>query len=198
MSLSVLPGGEENPLYHRLKTENYRRYYDFMNSMIGVALSTGQSGLSQSFIKNLNCHAIAGLHEEAGQYRSGPVIVGNDYRPPASGYVPMLMEEFTNTINYYWETADPLPLSTFALWRITNIHPFVNGNGRTARAVFYFILCAKSGGFLPQGSKLLEIIHTEPNRNRYVEALKKVDANDGKDLSPLITLVAELIQTTSL
>ena len=200
MNLSVLPGGEGNPLYRHLKAENYRRHYDFMNSMIEIALSLGQARLSQSIIRNLNCHAIAGLHEEAGQYRSGPVIVG-DFRPPSSGYVPMLMEEFVVGINDWWEETDPLPLSAFALWRINNIHPFVNGNGRTARAVSYFVLCVKFGGFLPQGPKLLEALSVGANRARYVAALKKADhgaaQSDENCLDELIALVAELLRTTN-
>lgn len=196
-NLSELPGGEDNPLYQHLKAENYGRHYDFMNSTIQIALDHPHPPrLSQSFIKNLNCHAIAGLHEDAGQYRKYPVYVGT-YRPPASGYVPMLMEEFVVQINDFWETSTPIPLSCFALWRINNIHPFVNGNGRTARAVFYFILCTKIGGFLPEGPKLLESLSTGHNRTRYVQALKNADAGGDNYLGPLTELVAELIQTTS-
>lgn len=196
-NLSELPGGEENPLYKYLEAENYGRHYDFMNSTINIALALRhlQPRLSQSFIKNLNCHAIAGLHEDAGQYRKKPVYVG-EFRPPASGYIPMLMEEFVVEINDLWTTLDPLALSCFSLWRITRIHPFVNGNGRTARAVFYFILCIKTGGFLPQGTKLLESLSTGHNRMRYVEALKKADAGGDNYLVPLINLVIELIKTT--
>lgn len=195
-NLSELPGGEKNILYQHLKAENYGRHYDFMNSTIKIALTHPRPRLSQSFIKNLNCHAIAGLHEEAGQYRMAPVFVGK-HRPPSSGYVPMLMEEFVVQINDLWETLDPISLSCFALWRINNIHPFVNGNGRTARAVFYFILCTKIGGFLPQGPKLLEYLSTGNNRNRYVEALQIADAGGENNLAPLMQLVAELIQTIS-
>ena len=40
-------------------------------------------------------------------------------------------------------TADPLFVAAYVLWRICWIHPFDDGNGRTARAASYFVLCQR-------------------------------------------------------
>ena len=39
-------------------------------------------------------------------------------------------------------------------WRMNWIHPFIEGNGRTARATCYYLLCVRSGSFLP-GRKIV-------------------------------------------
>jgi Fic family protein len=83
------------------------------------------------------------------------------------------MEDFVNSVNRYWENADPVALAAFVLWRLNHIHPFINGNGRTARAACYFILCVKIGGWLPGKVILPDLIHRD--RDEYVEALKQVD-----------------------
>ena len=55
------------------------------------------------------------------------------------------MDDFVNLINLYWESGDTVRLSAEVLWRLNFIHPFINGNGRTARAACYFVLCVKCG-----------------------------------------------------
>ncbi len=149
--------------------------------------------LSIEVIKALNYHAISCLHVSPGEFRPCPVTVG-DYNPPAHFQVPALMQMFTNQVNRSWLEHDPVTLATFVLWRLNHIHPFVNGNGRTARVAAYFVLCLKSGGWLP-GRKLLpeRLVEVRP---AYVEALRAADASlalGALDLTMLHALVAQLL-----
>lgn len=105
------------------------------------------------------------------------------------------MDDFINTVNRTWESADALALSAFVLWRLNHIHPFINGNGRTARAASYFVLCVKLGFWLPGATILPELLRRE--RPRYVEALRAADASikaGSLDLSQLHALMAELLE----
>jgi Fic family protein len=80
------------------------------------------------------------------------------------------------------------------LWRLNWIHPFIEGNGRTARAVCYYLLCAKYGGLLP-GDKIVPERIRE-NRQPYYDALKSADrswAEGNIDLSELERYLAELV-----
>ena len=189
MNLSELPGGELNPLYQQVEASNNARHYGFLSSMIQAAIGSGKTWLSESLINAINFHAIVGLHDQAGQYRSVEVSVGN-HQPPASYRVAPLMEDFVNNVNRNWEMATAPGLASWALWRLNNIHPFVNGNGRTARAVCYFILCVKSGGLLPGSPILPEVLSQEPVRSEYVSALQLADQGD---LNDLLALVQRLI-----
>ena len=190
MDLFELEGSELNPVYQRVETANNRRHYDFLRSMIDAAIESGRPWLSQWLMKAINFHAIVGLHSAAGQYRSHAVRV-DDYTPPAHFRVEYLMDEFVHWVNWNQQSLDAVTLAARVLWSINNIHPFVNGNGRTARATAYYVLCVKVGGPLPGRTILPELLRQEPVRTDYVEALRLAD---GGDINPLATLVRKLVE----
>lgn len=194
MLLFEILGGEDNDAYQKFEAENVQRLYAFLNSAIDAAISTKTPFLSQTLIKAFNAHAIAALHINTGEYRVCGVTVGS-YIPPEHYRVNALMDDFVNTVNRYWETADTIPLAAYVLWRLNHIHPFVNGNGRTARAASYFVLCMKLGGWLP-GKPILPELLTQ-NSEQYVACLQHVDASakaGSIDFAPLINLIDQLLK----
>ena len=193
MILFELTNSEDHPAYQALEVANGNRQYDFIRSAVIASLEIGRPFLSQHLIKALNFQAITCLHTNPGEYRPCPVHVG-DYEPPAHYRVPALMDDFVNLVNRNWEQTDAVVLATYVLWRMNNIHPFINGNGRTARAASYFVLCVKSGGWLQGDPILPELIRR--NREEYVAALKKADETfhaGTLDLADLHGLVSKLL-----
>lgn len=193
MIIFELTNSENDPTYQNLSIENLNRQYDFLRSITEASLALRRPMLSIEVIKSFNYHAITCLHVSAGEFRPCPVSVG-DHNPPLHFQVPALMQMFTNEINRFWENVDPLTLATMVLWRLNYIHPFVNGNGRTARVTAYYVLCLASGGWLP-GSKILPERIVE-RRADYVAALRQVDHcfHSGQlSLHPLHRLLAELL-----
>ncbi|SUS04190.1 conserved hypothetical protein [uncultured Defluviicoccus sp.] len=90
------------------------------------------------------------------------------------------MDDFVEEVEGLWDGTNALLLASFVLWKLNAIHPFVNGNGRTARAICYYVLCVKSNGLLP-GAKILPELIRE-NRDEYVRILKTTDKlNSEKD-----------------
>lgn len=143
-----LTASENHPVYQELEIANGNRQYDFLRSIVTTAAALGRPFLSQHVIKALNFHAITCLHQSAGEYRPCLVQVGN-HTPPEHYRVDALMEDFVNLVNRMWSEADPVVLAAFVLWQLNYIHPFINGNGRTARAACYFVLCLRLGRWLP-------------------------------------------------
>ncbi|CAN7433052.1 Fic family protein [Polaromonas sp. LjRoot131] len=193
MILFEIVGTEHNQVYQDLEIENGTRQYDFLRSVVGASLAVQRPFLSSHIIKALNFHAITCLHTNAGEYRPCPVSVGN-HVPPDHYRVEALMDDFVNIVNRSWETADPIALSALVLWRLNYIHPFINGNGRTARAASYFVLCVKAKQWLPGATILPELLRRE--RDRYVEALRKGDESfkaGSLDLGDLFALISELL-----
>ncbi len=173
--------------------ENGDRHFDFLRSAVETANELDRHFLSQTVIKALNFHAVVCLHSEAGAYRPCQVTVG-EYVPPPHYQVPALMDNFVNEVNRHWEASDPLTLAAFTLWKLNHIHPFINGNGRTARAACYFVLCLKLGGWLPGTPILPQLL--KQNRDRLVEGLRATDASIGNgqlDLQMLVDLISELL-----
>ena len=189
MNLYEIEGTEADPVYQEMAASNNTRHYDFLISLVRAAIGSNRPWLSETLIKAINFHAIVGLHYQAGQYRSHEVTVGS-HDPPPHYRVQSLMEDFVNEVNWHWQSTGATQLASYALWKLNNIHPFVNGNGRTARAVCYFILCVKSGG--PLGGTVIvpEIIRQEPMRTAYLRALQAADAGD---LSHLNSVIAQAV-----
>lgn len=193
MILFDLHETENDPVYQSLAISNGDRQFSFLQSAVDASLASQQTFLSHDLLKALNFHAIACLHTSAGSYRPCEVRVGT-HSPPAHFRVVGLMDQFINTVNLNWQSADPVLLATYVLWRLNYIHPFINGNGRTARAACYFVICVKFGGWLP-GDTILPSLLVQ-NRDEYVKAHQQVDASLGLgnlDLSVLHALVQRLL-----
>ncbi|WP_406806022.1 Fic family protein [Burkholderia semiarida] len=178
---------EDHPAYENLTLQNGARQYDFLKSVVEAAIAVGRPFLSTQVIKALNYHAIACLHAFAGEYRPCQVRVG-PYLPPPEYRVQALMDDMVNSVNRNFEAGDPLMLAAFALWKLNNIHPFINGNGRTARAVCYFIICVRAGAWLPGATILPKLIKRD--RAKSVIGLRIAD---GGDLSVLHALISDLL-----
>jgi len=188
---------ENSAPYQALEVSNLNRQYDFLTSIVEASISTGRLYLSQTVIKAFNYHAIVCLHADAGEYRKYQVSVGN-HEPPPWIHVQALMDDMVNTINRSWEQSDPVVLASYALWRLNWIHPFRNGNGRTARLTAYYILCLKFGGLLSGTISLPELLrrHRGEENDPYVAALQAIDESLDKgafDLTPLTKLLSELL-----
>lgn len=190
---------EDHPAYQRLATSNGVRQYDFLNSAVLAALDVNRPFLSQTVIKALNFQAICCLHVTAGEYRPINVMAGEE-GDPNTHYAPMnhrvqaLMDDFVNEVNRNWTQIDPVLLSAFVLWKLNYIHPFINGNGRTARACCYFVLCLSNGGLLPGFPALPELI--TQNRNDYIQGLlhaHKTFRSGSVDLQLLHSLLLRLV-----
>lgn len=79
----------------------------------------------------------------AGNLRDGDVFVANS--PYKKMYIdhmdiPQALNDFFNWLSKAEQTMHPIELAAHAYHRLVSIHPFKNGNGRTARMVMDWIL----------------------------------------------------------
>ena len=73
-------------------------------------------------------------NQNAGQYRKVPVVItGTTYTPPAPSRVPALMKKFVAHIQTLKKRCHPVEAAALIHKELVDIHPFVDGNGRTAR-----------------------------------------------------------------
>jgi Fic family protein len=140
--------------------------------------------------------ALLGIHPLAGNYRPSTVqIHGSAHVPPDAWQVPQLLEEMCDYINDNWEDATPVHLAAYVMWRLNWIHPFADGNGRTARATSYLVLCMKMQSRIPGVPTIPDLI--SENKRPYYDALEAADdswASEQKvDLSKLENLLADLL-----
>jgi Fic family protein len=94
-------------------------------------------------------------------------------KPPHFRDVPALMDQFISTVHENWYNWTYTELAAYGLWRLNWIHPFIEGNGRTARAACYYLLCARSGGLI--GGRKIVPERIRENRQPYYAALQAAD-----------------------
>lgn len=85
--------------------------------------------------------------------------------------VPEEVEHMCDYVNDNWDKSSPIHLAAYALWKLNWIHPFTDGNGRTVRALSYFLLCLRLGYRLPGTNTILaQISNDKSPYNRALEA----------------------------
>ena len=118
--------------------------------------------------------------EDSGVYRNRQVVIGNrrtgviTFRPPDTKDVPILMKEFVKWLNSK-EASETNPVLTAGMshYEFVRIHPFIDGNGRTARALASLILYLK--GF--DTKRFFELDdYYDSDRQSYYRALQSVDS----------------------
>lgn len=132
-------------------------------------------------IHELTVHRL--LPEETiGDYRKAQVVVKNSqtgeitFRPPPAIEVPFLMNSFLEWMNNTVNDSHPILRAGMTHYEIVRIHPFLDGNGRVARAAATLVLF-KNGYDIKRFFSLEEYYDREPIH--YYEALQSVGKLDG-------------------
>lgn len=111
--------------------------------------------------------------KNAGKYRKKPAIItGSDIELPSPSELSGLMKQFAKDIPEFKKKYHPVEYAALLHIKLVNIHPFTDGNGRTARLLMNLAL-------LQTGYEI--IIIPPVVRSDYIEALKA--SNKGNNMS---------------
>ncbi len=109
------------------------------------------------------------------------MVVGDDYkvlhRPPPAEELPMRMEALCSFANGKLDEGflHPVIRAILIHFWVGHDHPFVDGNGRTARALFYWSML-RSGYWLAQYFSISTILRRAPGQ--YVESYLKTETDN--------------------
>lgn len=125
---------------------------------------------------------IMGERPGSGAFRTTPVrISGSQHRPPRTWQEIMdAMEGWERWSSDRSDAPGPLRASVLHAW-LAHIHPFADGNGRTARAISTLEMIR--AGYPPP------IVRRRQDRARYIDALQESDI--GGDIGPFLDLMFE-------
>ena len=119
--------------------------------------------------------------ERCGQFRHSPVmVVGAPLQPMRADKVPTAVDELTAWINAAKD--HPVVIALEAHYRFVKIHPFFDGNGRTARLLMNGILLRQN---------YPHTVIAADDRSRYLHALDDADRGKPFDYCSLIVECVE-------
>lgn len=161
---------------------NYRRVMEFIEE---AQTKNKAVMMNEAFIKTLHRMTVEKIldPEKCGEYRTTQVVVKNSltgevtFKPPVAIAIPVQIKEFIDFINNIGDDEiHPVLKSGAVHYELVRIHPFVDGNGRVARALSTFIL-------FQQGYDIRKFFSLEEyfdnDATEYYSALQSVGKNDG-------------------
>lgn len=172
-------------LREHLETINHQEAIFYVEEIV-----KNEEELSEWQIKNIHKLILKGIEDQhAGTYRDQNVVIsGAEHTPPDSFLVNDEMERFVNWYNTEAQALHPVERASMVHILFVEIHPFIDGNGRTARLLLNLELM--KAGYPP-------IIIKKDNRLNYYKALDKAHTtNDNKEFIEIV--VDELNSTLDL
>jgi Fic family protein len=173
----ITVGGKS--VIEHLEVVGHKEAIDYIEELARQETKIGEREIKD--VHNIIMRAI--LPEEAGRYRRLDVkAAGTDHVYPLHFRLPDLMRDFV----LWLESEDaknlhPVVLATEAHYRFVSIHPFRDGNGRTARLLLNLMLI--------RHGYPIAIINNE-RRKDYIDSLVYAQ-NNRDDTDALIKIVAE-------
>jgi len=178
------------------EAKNTLLQYDRMTELIDEALSARSAfRLRPHIIQELNRISIQRIEPEAGRWRNVEMQIGqSSHKPPHPDLIPRYIDELCDYVNDNWNGRTGVHLAAYVMWRLNWIHPCIDGNGRTTRAVSYYVLCAKLGFRIPGVETIPERVAAK--KQPYYEALERADRaceNDSLDVTSMESLLKNLL-----
>jgi Fic family protein len=169
------------PLKDHLEAKDHHEALEFLYELIQPDL---QPTLSEHLIRQLHQLVMKKTDEEyAGKYRTSNVFIGGaDHTPPDALQVPTKMKNLMSWFTKERKRLHPVELAAFLHHKLVYIHPFFDGNGRTARLAMNIIL-------MRTGYPLAVILKND--RNKYYRSLAQADKGSYIPLVGFITQAVE-------
>ena len=134
-------------------------------------LAERQRSVSERDLLELHALVLRNLDDRwAGRFRQTRVfITGSPIIPPSHVHVPELMAKFIGGLATATATGHPAQIAADAHYEFAKIHPFVDGNGRTARLLMNLLLL---------GSNYPLTVIPADQRTAYITAMDDADRGD--------------------
>jgi Fic family protein len=165
-------------LREHLEAANHAKALDFVHSIVAKK----PSEITAKDVLSIHDLILKGIDDDnAGHYRSVPVrISGSAVIMPNPRKVPDLMDEFQDWL-VSAPDLHPVAFAGEAHYRLVTIHPFTDGNGRTARLLMNLLLMMH--GYPPA-------IIRKRDRLAYINALETAQLGGAKHAYEMLILKA--------
>ena len=150
-------------LREHLEARNHPDAIDYVEK-----LARKKTVIGQDDVLRVHELLLRGIDDQnAGKYRSGQVrVAGATFMPPSAEKIPSMISELLQTLSENPDELRPIELAASFHHRFVYIHPFLDGNGRTARLLMNVVLLRTGYPF----TVLLKV-----DRPKYLRALGEAD-----------------------
>jgi Fic family protein len=168
--------------------KSLREHFEVINHQEAIKLVESLAGqqepLTPFYVRQLHALVLTKIDDEnAGQYRTLPVrIVGTAHEPPPAWDIPAQMNDWASWLQAQAGVMEPVSLAAMAHHKLVAIHPFIDGNGRTARLIMNLVLLR---------AEYPPAIIARVNRRQYYRVLAQAD---GGNAMPLVNFVGQAVE----
>jgi len=168
-------------LKEHLEAKNHHEALEFIFEQVE---HDSQHTISEHLIRELQSLVIGNIDKSiAGTYRDVEVaITASSHQPPLATEVPGKMADLIKWFRKEQLKLNPIELAAILHHKLVNIHPFADGNGRTARLLMNIVL-------LQTGYPLVIILKND--RRKYYDTLAQADTGNS---DPFITFIARAVE----
>lgn len=171
--------GKGKSLKEHLEVINHKEAIDYVEDIVSKDLD-----ISERVVKDLHYIILKSIDGKyAEEYRQSNVIISGSKHKPVEHF--LVKEHMTALIEWYNCSKDkkhPIELATEFHFRYVYIHPFIDGNGRTARLLMNLILM--------RNGYPITVIRNE-DRYEYMKALELASVEG--NLDAFIKIIAEAV-----
>ncbi len=168
-------------LKEHLEAKNHHEALEFIFDQVEHG---SKHTISEHLIRELQSLVIGSVDKSiAGKYRDVEVaITASVHEPPLVTALPSMMSELIKWFRKEQFRLHPIELAALLHHQLVNIHPFADGNGRTARLLMNIVL-------LQAGFPLVIIL--KHDRKNYYATLSQADQGN---IVPFIIFIARAVE----
>ena len=177
LQTGITIGGKS--LREHFEVINHQKAIDYVELLLN-----NNQPISAFHVRAIHQLVLTGIDDEnAGAYRLVPVqIAGASYTPPEPWTLVQKMDEWSEYAAFPGDNMHIVEWAAISHHDLTAIHPFIDGNGRTARLVMNLQLMRH--GYPPT-------IITKNDRQAYYRALSAADGGNPKLIANLVGRAVE-------
>jgi Fic family protein len=162
-----------------LEAKNHPEAIEFVEK-----LADAKSELTEDAVLQVHRLIMSNIAEDAGHYRTvGVRITGASFVPPPSSEVRPRINELLKWLRENPDELTPIELAAVFHHRLVQIHPFSEGNGRTARLLMNAMLMKDGYPFI--------VTVSNRDRPRYLKTLMEADFGNN---SAFVNFIARCVE----